>query len=152
MVEGAVTQNIGPQQMRLARSIIDVDSSQKSWIYQIRYSSGGPWHDVYCFDNVEFLPQDFGVMSFWTSTNPKSWMTTKIVSVKMIGKGNEIVGKYTLDDGTVKQYSGGEPHVVVECRNEGERIAALDEYFGIILNDEEIRSIKGRNTELHAQK
>jgi len=39
---------------------------------------------VDCFTAVEFLPQDYAVMSYYVNNSPQSWLTTTVVAVKML--------------------------------------------------------------------
>jgi hypothetical protein len=48
----------------------------------------------------------------------------------------------------VKENSGGKTRVVKVCETEEERVEVLREFFGILLNEEEIGGVKGRNVEL----
>lgn len=66
------------------------------------------------------------------------------------GEGEEdgIVGKIMLVDGEVKRNNGGKTRVVMVCGNEGERVRALEEYFGIRLTKEEVDGVKGRIVDL----
>lgn len=60
----------------------------------------------------------------------------------------EIVGKIMLVNGEVKRNDGGKTRVLMVCRREDERVAALEELFGITLTEEERAGVAGRNVEL----
>lgn len=74
LIHEEVMQRILPQHMRLIKENIaeNTDLDQMLWIYQRRYSPPDEWTSMYCFTEVEFLPQDYEVMNFWTSKSRKS--------------------------------------------------------------------------------
>jgi len=59
-----------------------------------------------------------------------------------------IYGKMMLVNGDVKRNLGGKTELVKSCKTENERVAALKEYFDIVLTQEEIEGIRGRVTDL----
>lgn len=150
LVEGEVSQGIGSQELRLVRENIPLytDTSQRLWIYQTRYAPSDPWKSVYCFTELEFLPQDYEMMNFYTSQCKFSWFTYKIVAVKMIREGKEIVGTIALNETVVKRRIKGKVEELGRCRSENERMRALEKWFGIALTAEEKRGISGMVTDL----
>jgi arylamine N-acetyltransferase len=133
------------------------DEDQRAWIYQYRNGGGAdataPWHSYYCFTENEFVLADFEVMNYCTSTHPQSFQRMQMLVVKFLiaaeaEGGGGICGKRMLVDGVVKENLGGRTKVVRECRSEEERVAALREYFGITLTEEQIEGIRGYVTEL----
>ncbi|KAM0794749.1 hypothetical protein BDR22DRAFT_814679 [Usnea florida] len=124
------------------------DEGQRIWLYQYREGEGREWESVYCFTEVEFLPQDYEVMSFWTSQCPKSWFTQRVVVVKMLVEGEEVVGTVSLSGAEVKRKGGAGTEVLRLCEGEGERVRALEEVFGVRLTEEERRGIRGMVSEL----
>lgn len=146
-----VAQGIGEQEMRVFKDGIsdNTDSSQRLWIYQTRYSPAHQWKPVYCFTEQEFLPQDYEIMSYFTSTSRKSFFTQAVVVVEMIkGENDEIVGTLAMTNGSFKRRIKGNSEIVAECKSEDERVEALSNYFGIKLEPEEIEGIKGLSTQL----
>ena len=160
LVDGHITRNIGTQDIRLTRAFIPTQlertPARKLWIYQYRNSSDKPWNSFYAFsDWVEFLPEDFNIMNWYTGSNPESFQTFTMLIVKCLRRANdavpgeeEIYGKRMLVNGTVKENLGGKTRVVQECHTENERIEALRNWFGIELTPEERESISGFVTEL----
>ena len=142
-----MSQNIG-QQNRLVQEALGHDKSQKVWVYQIQYAPDGDWYGTFCFTEAEFLPQDFAVMNYYTSTNPSVWISNTVLGVKFIREGEDLIGKYTLAHNVIKRNIRGHVEVIAECANEEERIACLQEYFGIVFNETEKRAIKGWKAEL----
>jgi hypothetical protein len=59
-----------------------------------------------------------------------------------------IMGKAILVNREIKRNNRGKTRLVMTYKNEEERIKALKEHFDIILTEEEINGIKGRNVEL----
>lgn len=93
------------------------------------------------------------------SRSPLSFQTTTVLVVKFLrrkveGAGEDkedIYGKVMLIDGEVKLNRGGRTVVVKVCRTEEERVAALEEYFGIVLVEREMSGIRGWKTELQIE-
>ena len=155
LISGHVEQNLGPQEIRLLYSTIShqIDQSKKLWIYQYRNGKDKEWNSFYAFPDIEFLPQDFEIMNYFTSTS-QGWnfQTRTVLIVRFLrGKDAEaekIVGKVMLVNGEVKRNMGGKTEVVQVCQTEEERVRALEEYFAITLTEEEKDGVRGRNVEL----
>jgi arylamine N-acetyltransferase len=150
LIDGHITQNIGTQQLRLVYDNIEqqFDKKQKFWIYQYRNNPNLPWNSFYHFSETEFIKEDFGVMSYYTSTNTESFLLYATIVVKFLRKDNEISGKVMLANHEVKQNTGGRTRVIKTCKTEQDRIDALKEYFGITLTADEQRGIRGLPSEL----
>lgn len=152
--EGTAVQVIDPAEARLVRmSIRELSDRQKVWVYETRSRPQVDWSPAYCFSEVEFLPQDFEIMSFFTSQHHSSWFTQKLVCVKMLLDDDHqtIVGQYVLSGSEVKKRVHGDVKVVKELRTEADRVEALQEFFGIILTKEEIDGISGTVAQLLVQ-
>ena len=150
LTDDQLTQNLGFQEMRLIKTGLDLfsDSDQKIWIYQTRNGEDKPWQSNYCFPEIEFLPQDYEVMSRWTSTHPESFLTHTITAVRMLMRNGEVYGKIMLVGADVKQNTGGRTETLCTCKSEAERIEVLENHFGIFLNPGEKNAIKGKKTEI----
>jgi len=98
LVHDEIFQNIGPQELRLVYGTIPdlTDSSQKFWIYQHRNGPKLPWIPTYCFKETEFLPSDYEVMNYYTSTNRSSLFTFHVICSKLIMEDGLIMGNVTL--------------------------------------------------------
>ena len=149
--EHSRTQNIPPAEARLIYDNIpeNTDPNQKLWIFQHRNDPQSPWLPMYCFTELEFLPQDYEIMNFQTSQSRNSWFTYRIAVVKMNLEEGEVVGTLMLVGADVKRRKRGETEHVMTCANETERVEALKEWFGIRLGEDEKAGIKGMVTELH---
>ena len=104
---------------------------------------------------IEFLPADFRVMNSYTGSDPESFQTFTVLIVKFLrrtregeSEGSEIYGKRMLVNDTVKENLGGKTNVVEKFRNEEDRIAGLERWFGIRLTNDEVKGISGWKTEL----
>ncbi|KAF5490891.1 Arylamine N-acetyltransferase [Colletotrichum fructicola] len=149
LVEGLVHNNLGTQQIRLAKDWLPtqahrVDSS-KQWIYQYRNNPSQPWNSFYAFAEIEFLQPDWGVVNHWMSTHPDSNQVRNLLVVKFLRRTNassdsneqEIYGKKMLVNGTVKQNMGGKTEFVKACDTEESRLESLENVFSIVLSQTE---------------
>jgi len=150
LLEGIVSQGIAFQELRLVRENIpaNTDHSQRLWIYQTRHTPSDSWNPKYCFSEVEFLPQDYAMMNFYTSQCKFCWFTYKIAVVKMIREGDKIIGTIILNGDVVRGRIRGETKELKRCGTERQRVEALEMWFGIALTAEERRGIKGMVTDL----
>jgi hypothetical protein len=113
-----------------------------------------------CFTALEFLPQDYAVMSYYVNNSPQSWLTTTVVAVKMLLDheqredrkqfSNEerpedvvVVGKEMLSGAELKRNMGGRTQLVKTCAAEQERVDVLRDIFGLVLTEEERMGITG---------
>jgi arylamine N-acetyltransferase len=150
LVHGEPATNLGSQQVQLTYESISPQfvSGQKHWIYQYRNQPELPWNHYYCFNETEFLYGDLVTMNWYVSTFPNSFQNTQILAVKFLRDEEKIVGKVMLVNREVKKNMGGRTELVKVCETERDRIEALEEYFDIILIEEERVGIKGRVTDL----
>ncbi|KAL8742328.1 MAG: hypothetical protein Q9190_005164 [Brigantiaea leucoxantha] len=151
--EGVEIEDPRPLGMRLAYGPLPANehSDSKLWRYEVRTEPHGKWTPMYCFTELEFLPQDYEVMNFWTSQSRKSWFTQTVVVMKRLMQGEEVVGSISLGSGEVKRTINGEEEAVEKYRNEKERVEVLREWFGIILTEDEERGIDGMATQLRGK-
>ncbi|KAL8829903.1 MAG: hypothetical protein Q9191_001746 [Dirinaria sp. TL-2023a] len=152
LVDGQVSQGICDQELRLIKSNIEpnTDPTQRLWIYQVRSIAQDEWRTVYAFTELEFLPQDYEVMNFFTSQSRKTWFTRAVMAVKMLmaEKGEKVIGKVSLYEGVVKRTLGGQTEEVARCKTEAERVQALETWLGIVLTEDERRGIGGLVSDL----
>ncbi|KAJ5481105.1 hypothetical protein N7539_006999 [Penicillium diatomitis] len=154
--DGFETVSVAPREIRIQhRPIAETYTSRsgkgpeppKLWCYDICYKpddeAGKKWLPVYCFTETEFLPQDYEVMSWYTSKHPRSFFTKEIMCTKMImDEGLEvIVGNLTLFNHTLTKAIGAERTMVKECKTEEDRLQVLEEMMQVHLTDEEKNSI-----------
>ncbi|CAD0084566.1 unnamed protein product [Aureobasidium vineae] len=151
LVDGFSTTSIAPREIRLQHRAISEscggDAAPKLWCYDVCYDPShgddNKWIPTYCFTTAEFLPQDYEVMSWFTSTHGNSFFTRYVTTTKMINdkETEKIVGSVTLFVDTIREQRGSERKVIKECKTEEERIGALKEIYGIELNEEERNGI-----------
>lgn len=145
--DGFEIMSIAPRRIRVQyRAIAESygKTSNELWCYDVCHDPGqgekeNVWIPTYCFTETEFLPQDYEMMSWFTSTHPRSFFTRYVTSTKMImdHAHAEIIGNVTLFEGTIKESVGEKRKLLRECKTEDERVDALKEVFGIDLTDEE---------------
>lgn len=116
------------------------------WCYDVCFNpaeDASKWVPIYCFTMTEFLPQDYEVMSWYTSTNPNSLFTRYVICMKMIMDEDRevIVGNATLFKDTVTETIGTHRKVVKECKTEDERLQALAGIFNVHLTKEQKKGI-----------
>lgn len=153
--EGIEFSDTRPLSMRLAYGFLPANEHEDSklWRYEVKTSEAGNWSPMYCFTDLEFLPQDYEIMNFWTSTSPACWFTHKVVAARMLldkKEGKEgVVGTVTMGGLEVKRKVNGEKtEVVASFSSESERVDALAKWFGIVLSSEEGEGIQGTETDL----
>ena len=115
----------------------------KLWCYDVCMKPGADdgdkWIPHYCFTETEFLPQDYEMMSWFTSTNKKCFFTYSVVCMKMLldDSGENIIGNITLFNDGVTKNIGADREVVRELKTEQDRIDALKELFDVDFTEEE---------------
>lgn len=141
---------VPPSHIRLVYANIPgtTDPDQKLWIYQHHSSWGKEWVPMYCFTELEFLPQDYEIMNLWTSQSRKTWFTYSIVATKMIMEEGEVVGEIILSGAEVKRRMRGDVERLRDCKSEEDRVEALERWFGVKLTDGERKGVKGMVTAL----
>ena len=144
------SQTIASSSVRLLLSSIS-DNTRKDqllWCYQFRHGEDRPWIDGYSFTETEFIPQDFQMMSFFTSTSKTSWFTYRILCLKELMEDGKLVGEIRLYENEVRRRVRGEPELLATMATEDERVQALEKYLGVKLREPEVRRIQGMVTQL----
>lgn len=149
--DGFETTSIAPRLIRVQLRSIPETYARKSasgigppkmWCFDVCYNpveGAKQWVPVYCFTETEFLPQDYEVMSWFTSTNPRSFFTQYVMCTKMLMDEDKevIVGNITLFKDTVTESIGANRTVIKEYKTENERLQGLAEIFNVHLTEEE---------------
>ncbi|KAK4961761.1 hypothetical protein LTR10_002252 [Elasticomyces elasticus] len=157
LIDGKIEPNMvaTPQQaIRLRHDSIAENEHQnvKLWIFERRNNDNAPWVPMYCFeDNVCFLPQDFEVLNYFTSTHRTSVFTYRVLCSKFILADEDettIVGEIILYEHKVTRRLNGTTEVLATLSNETERIEALFSHLGVRLSQAQAAGIKGMATEL----
>ncbi|KAI9710523.1 MAG: N-terminal acetyltransferase [Bogoriella megaspora] len=129
---------------RPAEEVEDEGMREQMRVYETR-TGGGDWEPVYAFSrHVKFFRQDYEVMNWFVSTNPNSWFTRRLVCMKYLRdeQSKELTGALILEEGIFSKRIGGEKEVLTECKTDKERAEGLERWFGIELNEEEVKGIK----------
>jgi len=156
LVPDRVELNVPPSQsVRLRHDAIPENEHRqnKLWILERRDEDreNAQWQPLYCFDDaICFLPQDFEIMNYFSSTHRQSFFTFKIVCSKALlsESGDEIVGEVVMNDNEVHRNVGGKKETLEKLRTEPQRIEALRKYFGIQLGEAAAAGIRGMVSEL----
>ncbi|PWY91984.1 arylamine N-acetyltransferase 1 [Aspergillus sclerotioniger CBS 115572] len=146
------TPNIGTQEIRLQKGGQQPRSpANDAWIYQFRNGSEQPWRVGYAFFELEFFPRDFEVMNFYTSQNPTSFLTQRLLVIQFLqNTDGKVYGKMILDQDKLKVNRKGRNELVTVCATEIERVEILRNTFGVDLTDEEQGAIWGKASALSA--
>lgn len=150
--EDEIVQSIPTSEGRLKyRSIAPhTDQSQRLWVFESRIDRDSPWTPTYCFSELEFMPNDFDVMNYKTSTSRTSWFTYRFVLNNLIiDRETDVpIGAMILVGGEVKRRLHGKSEIMEVCKNEAERVKALKTWFDIDLKEDEVRGIRGMASDL----
>lgn len=141
------TVSIAPRKIRIQQRAITESyagtEAPKLWCYDVCYDPSrgkdNKWIPTYCFTETEFLPQDYEVMSWFTSTHGNSFFTRYVTATRMVmdAQQEKIVGSVTLFKDTIRESIGDQRQVIKECRTEEERLHSLKEFYDIELNAQE---------------
>ncbi|KAF2465519.1 arylamine N-acetyltransferase 1 [Lindgomyces ingoldianus] len=150
---GAIHKHMQPAAMRLQwRNLNEnTDQNQRLWVYEHRVDEKSDFVPTYCFTELEFLPSDYALMNYFTSTNQKTFFTQTIVGEKKIlgGENNdELVGSLILEQKNLKWRIYGKKEREIQFETEQDRVSALEEHFGIKLGQVERDSIRGLTSEI----
>ena len=149
LVDREPTLNVRPsQQVRLRWDAISQAENKdaKLWIFERQDKADGPWIPTYCFpDNVEYLPADYAVMSYFTSTNRMSFFTYKLIVAKFVldEAGEEIIGTLVMFGDKAHKRILGEKEELGTFEKEGERVKALEQHFDLRLSETQQVGIRG---------
>ena len=148
---GTVHKHIKPASARLQWRNIpgNTDPNQRLWVYEYRGNDESDWEIKYCYSELEFQPQDYVMMNYYTSTSQRTFFTRLIVADKKImGDDGELVGKMSLAGDGLKWNIQGEKTKELKFKSEVERLEALEKYFEIKLGDAEREGIAGLPSEI----
>lgn len=134
------------------RHIAPNTTGHKAWVLELKNTTTNKWSGGYCFTEFEWLPQDFEIINYRTSKDPKSWFTYKLALARTLideETRTKAIGMITLTERKVARRIGtGEKEVLVEAKSEAERVQALRQWFGIVLTPEEERGIRSMPSEI----
>jgi arylamine N-acetyltransferase len=118
-------------------------------VYQYQRNEYSEFEIKYCFTELEFLPNDYAVMNYFTSTSRHIFFTRTIVAEKKLwGDDGELAGNLILGNNSVKWRIHGEKEKEIQFESEADRLDALEKYFGIRFGEAEREGIRGLPSEL----
>lgn len=148
---GTVQTHIKPAVSRLQwRNIQDnTDPNQRLWVYEYRRDDASDWETKYAYTELEFLPQDYAIMNYFTSTSHRTFFTrVALAEKKILGDDGELVGNLIMMGNSLKWRIHGEKTKAIEFASEAERLEALEKYFGIKFGEVERDGIRGLASEI----
>lgn len=87
------------------------------------------------------------MMSYITSTTRGTFFTETVFTLKAVMEDGEIVGRRIMngkkEEGVKERRNGKSVKLIERFETEGKRVKALEEFFGIVLTEEEREGIKG---------
>jgi arylamine N-acetyltransferase len=152
LVSGHEAVGIPPQGLKLEYRSLPrhTDPSQRVWVFSHREDEHSAWIDAYAFTEVEFFPEDYEVMNLHTMTQPQSYFTQSVICEKVLLNEETSMpeGVLILHDGELRRRIGAAVDFRRTLETEEQRHGALEEWFGIVLSEEEKRGIWSLATEL----
>ncbi|KAF1363246.1 arylamine N-acetyltransferase 1 [Lizonia empirigonia] len=148
---GVIKEHIKPAAARLQWRNVpgNTDPNQRLWVYEHRPDEESDFVMMYCFTELEFLPSDYAVMNYFTSTSKHSWFTrTIVVEKKILDDAGELAGQLIMGDNDVKWRMHGEKERQIEFESEKDRLDALEEHFDINFGEVERVGVQGLPSEI----
>ncbi|KAM0426305.1 hypothetical protein ACHAPT_008345 [Fusarium lateritium] len=92
--------HLGSAKMRLRHAPIPqaLNQEAKFWIYEQKLEPVANWTPMYCFTDVEFLPEDIQIMNLKPSTTLTSIFVQRLIATRFVTEEDVIVD----DSGTLK--------------------------------------------------
>lgn len=146
-----VKEHIKPAATRLRWDNIpgNTDPDQRLWLYEHRQDEDSEWTLMYVFTELEFLPSDYAVMNYFTSTNKHIFFTRTIMLVKKIlDDTGELAGELIMSDKDLKWRIHGKKEKQIEFKSEKDRLDALEQHLGIRFGEVERVGIQGLPSEI----
>jgi arylamine N-acetyltransferase len=148
---GTVQPHIRPAMARLQWGNIpgNTDPAQRLWVYEHRINDDADWVMKYCYTELEFLPSDYNLMNYFTSTSHKTFFTRMIVvDKKLLDEDGEYKGSLIVNGNTMKWRIHGVKEREIEFKTDAERLDALEKYFDIRFDEAERDGISGLASQL----
>ncbi|KAI5293927.1 N-terminal acetyltransferase [Ascosphaera acerosa] len=121
------------------------------WILQYRDDAASDtWTTTYTFHEIEFIPNDYKVMNWATSTAPGDKFAEMVIIGQWIWDeaDQQFVGWHFLTGRKLVRMLNGTATRLATVTTEDARVQAIKEYFNVDLTDEEVRAMKGWKSEL----
>lgn len=148
---GTVKEHIKPAEVRLQWRNVpgNTDPNQRLWVYEHRADQDSEFALMYCFTELEFIPSDYAVMNYFTSTSKHTWFTsTIVVEKKVLDNAGELAGQLIMSGKSLKWRTHGKKENPIEFESEEDRLAALEKHFGIHFSEVERVGIQGLPSEI----
>lgn len=148
---GTVQPHISPGSARLQWRNIpgNLDPDQRLWVYEYRRDDESAWETTYSYTELEFQPQDYAMMNYFTSTSQRTFFTRMIVlEKKLLSDDGQIDGSLILNGSNLKWRIKGKKGKEVEFTSEQQRLDALEEHFGIKFGPSDRDGIRGLPSEI----
>jgi arylamine N-acetyltransferase len=148
---GTIREHLKPAAARLQWRNVpgNTDPTQRLWVYEHRTDEESEFAIMYCFTELEFLPSDYAVMNYYTSTSKHVFFTTTIVAEKkIVDDAGELVGNLIMGNKDLKWRVHGKKEKQIEFESEKDRLDALEKYFGIYFGEVERVGSQGLPSEI----
>lgn len=149
--EGSIRPHVRPSAARLQWRNVpgNADPNQRLWVYENRINEDAEWEIKYCFTELEFIPSDYKIMNYFTSTSHKTFFTRSILmDKKIMDEHGELIGSLILNENVMKWRIHGVKEKELVFETEAERLDALEKHFGIKLGEAERDGISGLASQL----
>ena len=158
---GHMVSHIKLAQIRLVYQTIDEFlSDSKVWIYQVRANEQAEWEILYCFTEMEVMPEDIESMNYSPWIGRNSIFTRNVICVRYtVGEraeyegtgaehieGHEIDGMLTMFNNHLTWTRNGKTLIESTFKSEDERVEALCRYWGIEIDVMDRKAIEGTIT------
>lgn len=146
-----IEEHIKPAAARLQWRNIpgQIDPNQRLWVFEHRPDEDSEFTMMYCFTELEFMPSDYEVMNYFTSTSKQIFFTkTIVVEKKLLDDAGELAGQLIMGDKDLKWRIHGNKEKQIEFESEKDRLSALEEHFGIHFGEVERVGIQGLPSEI----
>ncbi|KAF2202684.1 cysteine proteinase [Delitschia confertaspora ATCC 74209] len=143
--------DVGPgRQRRMLHAPLPgfTNSEQIWWRMQLRNSDSEPWMDVYAFQESEWLPFDFAIMTQGLAGMGVGWFKTLVVCFRWVLEKGKPVGWIMVWGDELRRCRGGKVEVERKFYSEGDRLQVLEEEFGMHFKEDEKDGIVGTGTEI----
>jgi len=148
---GTIQKHIKPASAQLQWKNIpgNTDPNQRLWVYEHRRNDDMEWEIKYTFSEIEFLPNDYAVMNYYTSTSQRTFFTQMMVAdKKLLGDDGDFIGKISLAGTSMKWLVNGKKTKELHFKSEAERLDALEEHLGMKFGPAEREGIAGLTSEI----
>lgn len=139
---------IGPHpSTALARPIAVVDYPTHWMLLARKNPQEEHWRTLYQFSlDCEFFEEDTEFHSFGISNLADHPLTTRVICMKVfeVEGDSEKLGRFSVAGDKIVKRVGELSEVVCTFKTELERVKALKEFCGVLLDDEDVQYMRGR--------